>query len=238
MAIKEKGAATGFAGRKLRATVAPPAIACQRSVRQKIGLAWVVSRPRAICRLKDSLVLFGSRSIRRAAGELYTRAVAAARIPHFYSAFAVPDTIEGRYEMIVLHIVLVLRRLRQPGEHRKQLAQALVDYMAADFDRSIRELGVGDLSVGKFMKRLGEGLFGRAAAYDKALDTGDRLALQAALLRNIYDDAMSCDGDGPDDRILAAFAAYVEDQHAHLSAQPIGPISDGIVDFLTPGIES
>jgi cytochrome b pre-mRNA-processing protein 3 len=173
-------------------------------------------------------VLFRSRSIRRAASELYTKAVSAARLPDFYAAFAVPDTIEGRYEMIVLHVVLLLRRLRQPGEHKKRLAQALVDYMAADLDRSIRELGVGDLSVGKFMKRLGQGLYGRAAAYDTALDNGDRVALREALLRNIYD------GDGPDDGILAAFAGYVEKQHAHLSAQPIGPIADGNVDFQIP----
>jgi cytochrome b pre-mRNA-processing protein 3 len=177
-------------------------------------------------------VLFRSRSICRAASELYTKAVATARLPDFYRAFAVPDTIEGRYEMIVLHVVLLLRRLRQPGEHQKRLAQALVDYMAADLDRSIRELGVGDLSVGKFMKRLGEGLYGRAAVYDKALDTGDKGALAEALLRNIYD------GEGPDDRILAAFAAYVENQHAHLSAQPIASIAEGIVDFQALRIES
>jgi cytochrome b pre-mRNA-processing protein 3 len=173
-------------------------------------------------------VLFRSRSIRRAASELYTKSVAAARVPGFYAAFAVPDTIEGRYEMIVLHIVLLLRRLRQPGERQKRLAQALVDYMAADLDRSIRELGVGDLSVGKFMKRLGQGLYGRAAAYDQALDTDDRAALREALLRNIYD------GDGPDEHILTAIAEYVENQNAHLSAQPVGPIADGIVDFQTP----
>ena len=171
-------------------------------------------------------------SPRRTAAELYSDVVATARLPVFYAELGVPDTIEGRYEMIVLHVVLLLRRLRAPGEHQKRLAQALVDYMAADFDRSIRELGVGDLSVGKFMKRLGEGLFGRAAAYDKALDTADRAALQEALLRNIYD------GEGPDDRILAAFAAYVENQHAHLSVQPIASIAEGIVEFQAIRIES
>jgi cytochrome b pre-mRNA-processing protein 3 len=177
-------------------------------------------------------VLFRSRSIRRAASELYTKSVAAARVPDFYAAFAVPDTIEGRYEMIVLHVVLLLRRLRRPEENQKRLAQALVDYMAADLDRSIRELGVGDLSVGKFMKRLGQGLYGRAAAYDKALDNDDRAALREALLRNIYD------GNGPDDRILTAIAEYVETQNAHLSAQPIGPVADGIVDFQAPRTSS
>jgi cytochrome b pre-mRNA-processing protein 3 len=173
-------------------------------------------------------VFLRSRS-RRTASDLYNAAVATARLPHFYSDFAVPDTIEGRYEMIVLHAVLLLRRMRRPGESQKRLAQALVDYMAADFDRSIRELGVGDLSVGKFMKRLGEGLYGRAAAYDKALDGGDRAALQDAILRNIYD------GEDPGEGILAAFASYVEAQNEHLSAQPVTAIAEGRVDFLNPG---
>jgi len=169
---------------------------------------------------------------RRIASELYTAAVGAARTPGFYSAFAVPDTIEGRYEMIVLHVVLLLRQLRRPGEPHKRLAQALVDYMAADLDRSIRELGVGDLSVGKFMKRLGEGLYGRAAAYDKALDDADRAALQEAILRNIYD------GEGPDGEILAAFVRHVEAQNAALSAQPAAAIAAGRVEFLPFGTES
>jgi len=176
-------------------------------------------------------VLFRSPS-RRAASELYTAAVAAARAPAFYSAFAVPDTIEGRYEMIVLHVVLLLRQLRRPGEARQRLAQALVDYMAADLDRSIRELGVGDLSVGKFMKRLGEGLYGRAAAYDRALDERDRMALQEAIARNIYD------GEGPDEGILAAFVGHVEAQDGNLSAQPVATIAAGRADFLIPGTES
>jgi cytochrome b pre-mRNA-processing protein 3 len=164
----------------------------------------------------------------RIASQLYTAAVAAARVPDFYAALAVPDTIEGRYEMIVLHVVLLLRRMRQPGASHKRLAQALVDYMAADLDRSIRELGVGDLSVGKFMKRLGEGLYGRAGAYDKALDSGDRPALQVAILRNIYD------GEEPGEGIVEALAGYVEAQNEHLSAQPAAVIAEGSADFLNP----
>lgn len=164
-----------------------------------------------------------SRSPRRAAAELYGDIVAAARAPVFYAALGVPDTIEGRYEMIVLHTVLLLRRLRGPGQ--KRLAQALVDFMAADLDRSIRELGVGDMSVGKFMKRLGEGLFGRAAAYDGALDTLDAGALEAAILRNIFD------GYDPGRRSLAAIACYVRAQSDHLAGLPIEQIAAGHVEF-------
>jgi len=166
-----------------------------------------------------------SSSPRRIAAELYGEAVAAARAPVFYADLAVPDTIEGRYEMIVLHVVLLLRRLRAPGAGQKRLAQALVDFMAADLDRSIRELGVGDMSVGKFMKRLGEGLFGRASAYDGALDNNDLQALESAVLRNIFD------GYEPGERILATVARYVRAQNDHLAGQAVEPIAAGHVDF-------
>jgi cytochrome b pre-mRNA-processing protein 3 len=166
-------------------------------------------------------------SPRRIAAELYSEVVATARAPVFYADLGVPDSIEGRYEMIVLHLVLLLRRMRQPDAKRKRLAQALVDFMAADLDRSIRELGVGDMSVGKFMKRLGEGLFGRAAAYDKALDDRDIPALEVAVLRNIFD------GYEPGERILAIIACYVQAQYDHLAGQPIEPIAAGHVAFLS-----
>jgi cytochrome b pre-mRNA-processing protein 3 len=170
-----------------------------------------------------------SSSPRRIAAGLYGEAVAAARAPVFYADLAVPDTIEGRYEMIVLHVVLLLRRLRASGTAQKQkqkrLAQALVDFMAADLDRSIRELGVGDMSVGKFMKRLGEGLFGRASAYDGALDNNDFQALESAILRNIFD------GYEPGERILATVARYVRAQNDHLAGQAVEPIAAGHVDF-------
>jgi cytochrome b pre-mRNA-processing protein 3 len=165
-------------------------------------------------------------SARRIAAELYSDVVATARAPVFYADLGVPDTIEGRYEMIVLHLVLLLRRMRQPDAKQKRLAQALVDFMAADLDRSIRELGVGDMSVGKFMKRLGEGLFGRAAAYDKALDDRDIPALEVAVLRNIFD------GYDPGERILAIIACYAQAQYDHLASQPIEPIAAGYVAFL------
>jgi cytochrome b pre-mRNA-processing protein 3 len=168
-----------------------------------------------------------SPSPRRIAAELYSEVVATARAPVFYAELGAPDTVEGRYEMIVLHVVLLLRRMRAPGADQKRLAQALVDFMAADLDRSIRELGVGDMSVGKFMKRLGQGLYGRAAAYDGALDKLDAAALEEAILRNIFD------GYDPGDRILAIFARYVRAQNDYLTGLPIEPIAAGHVDFLT-----
>jgi cytochrome b pre-mRNA-processing protein 3 len=167
-------------------------------------------------------------SPRRAAAQIYVGVVAAARAPFFYEHLAVPDTVEGRYEMIVLHLILALRRLRDPPAGQRRLAQALMDYMAADLDRSIRELGVGDLGVARFMKRLGEGVYGRAAAYDAALDNNDKAALTRALLRNLYA------GVEPEGRILAMIADYVERQWEHLRAQPIDGLARGSIDFLAP----
>ncbi len=172
--------------------------------------------------------LIRSHSSRRIAGLLYESVVAAARAPFFYRDLLVPDTIEGRYEMIVLHATLLLRRLRDPAVGRRRLAQAVVDYMAADFDRSIRELGVGDLSVARFMQRLGEGLYGRAAAYDAALDNGDSGALMTAIQRNIFS------GIDPGGRILALIAGYVERQRDHLQTQLAGDLALGQVNFIEP----
>jgi cytochrome b pre-mRNA-processing protein 3 len=104
----------------------------------------------------------------------------------------------------------------------------MVDTMAADLDRSIRELGVGDLSVARFMKRLGEGLYGRAAAYGTALDQDGDDALTSALLRNIYA------GVDPGGDCLATLAAYVRRQDDFLNVQTPEQFSAGRLDFLSP----
>jgi cytochrome b pre-mRNA-processing protein 3 len=172
-------------------------------------------------------------SSRQAAALLYNTVVAVARDPFFYRELAVPDTIEGRYEMIVLHVALLLRRLRDPQpvgrrRGRRGLAQAVVDYMAADLDRSMREIGVGDLSLARYMKNLGEGLYGRAAAYDAALDQGGAAMLATALLRNVYA------GQEPGGHILAVFADYVGQQDSYLKTQHVDLFALGKIELLAP----
>ncbi len=200
------------------ATVAPGARACQRCY--EVG---TFSDEQDFRRMKLAIG-----SGRRTASNLYIATVDAARAPVFYRDLDVADTIEGRYEMIVLHVVLLVRRLRAGGPEYDRLSQAVVDYMASDLDRSIRELGVGDLSVGKFMKTLGQGLYGRAKAYDEALDLSDAERLEDALLRNIYD------GYEPPAGALAAIARYVRTQQDHLAGQPIDRIASGTIDFAAP----
>jgi cytochrome b pre-mRNA-processing protein 3 len=133
---------------------------------------------------------------------IYGMIVAQAREPLFYQAMGVPDTINGRFDMVLLHLWMVLRRLR-PVEGGADLSQALFDHFCGDMDANLRELGVGDLTVPKRMQKFGEAFYGRAAAYDRALDAADE-PLAQALCRNILDG-----GDIGRARQLAAYANAV-----------------------------
>jgi cytochrome b pre-mRNA-processing protein 3 len=116
-----------------------------------------------------------------AASALYTTCVATARQPVFYSKYAVPDTIDGRYDLLLLHVTLTMLRITD-----KTVNQNLFDLMFADMDRSLREMGVGDMSIGKKMKPMLASFYGRAITYQKALSEPDDNNLIAALARNLY----------------------------------------------------
>ena len=139
---------------------------------------------------------------RRHGAELYQRMVALARAPRFYAELGVPDTVEGRFGMISLHVALLLRRLHGVDD---ALAEAVLKAMWINLDESIRELGIGDLSVGKKMKLLASNFYGRAAAYDAALKQQDSADLQTALIRNVYD------GEPPAQPAVAALVTYVRE---------------------------
>jgi cytochrome b pre-mRNA-processing protein 3 len=153
----------------------------------------------------------------------YEAIVAAARHPVFYASWGVPDTLDGRFDMISLHSFLVLDRLKGVEQ---DFRQRLVDEMFADMDRSLREMGVGDLSVGKKVRKMAEVFYGRVAAYDAAL-AGPPEALEAAIARNVFPDVQ--DSAGP--RLLAA---HVAAQRQHLAAQEAAVIAGGSVDFKEP----
>lgn len=114
---------------------------------------------------------------------IYGMIVAQAREPSFYQAIGVADTVNGRFEMIVLHLWLVLRRIRATPDGGA-FSQALFDRFCSDLDANLRELGVGDLTVPKRMQAFGEAFYGRAAAYDLALAAGHE-ALSKALCKNV-----------------------------------------------------
>jgi cytochrome b pre-mRNA-processing protein 3 len=124
---------------------------------------------------------------RRTIEAIYGMIVAQARQPVFYAQLAVPDTVNGRFDMVLLHLWMVLYRLRgiEGGE---AAAQALFDRFCDDMDDNLREMGVGDLTVPKRMQAFGEAFYGRTAAYDTAFAVGEA-DLAVALNRNIFNDA-------------------------------------------------
>jgi len=116
---------------------------------------------------------------------IYGMIVTQAREPLFYRDFSVPDTVNGRFDLLLLHLWMVLRHLRTLADGAN-LSQALFDHFCADMDANLRELAVGDLAVPKKMQKVGEAFYGRAAAYDMALTDSDE-ALALALSRNVLD---------------------------------------------------
>jgi len=152
------------------------------------------------------------RKSRTAVQALYGKVVLAARNPAFYAEWGVPDTLDGRFELIALHAFLVIRRLKQSGENAA-FAQALFNTMFADLDRNLREIGVGDLSVGRQVKTMAKAFYGRVVAYERGLAGSD--SLDDALRRNLYGTVV------PEAARIAAAAAYVRRQARALDAAPV-----------------
>lgn len=117
---------------------------------------------------------------------LYERVASASRAPGLYGVLGVPDTIEGRFESLALHTILVLRALRQLPPPADDVARDLMDAFFQDLDASLREMGIGDTTVPKRMKKLASSFFGRTQAYDAPLEAGDETALAEALGRNAW----------------------------------------------------
>jgi cytochrome b pre-mRNA-processing protein 3 len=161
------------------------------------------------------------------AREIYLLIVAKARQPYFYARLGVPDTVDGRFDMITLHAILVIERLARGRRAAKGLSQQLFDEMFTDMDRSLREMGAGDLSVGKKVRKMAEVFYGRAKAYRVALAQEDDDALASALARNIY----GGEGHPQDARRLAR---YVMEAAKALNALPESDIHAGILQFPDP----
>jgi cytochrome b pre-mRNA-processing protein 3 len=136
---------------------------------------------------------------------IYGMIVTQAREPVFYRRLGVSDTVNGRFDLLLLHLWMVLRRFRSVGG-AAELSQAIFDHFCADMDANLREMGVGDLSVPKRMQAFGEAFYGRAAAYDAAL--ADEDALAKALCRNVL--------DGQHMENAPQLATYVKRVLAHL----------------------
>jgi cytochrome b pre-mRNA-processing protein 3 len=167
---------------------------------------------------------------------LYGAIVAQARSPVFYTHYGVSDSVEGRFELIVLHLVLVLRRLgaEQAATSRgpalgpgSAVGQRLFDVFCRDLDDNLREMGVGDLAVPRKMRQFGEAFYGRQAAYAAALGTADPQELEKALARNILDEADAGEKAVP-------LARYMRAAAAQLGTQPEDALIAGRAVFPSP----
>lgn len=174
--------------------------------------------------------LFRRSRVRAAAHELYGAAVRQAREPGFYTRCGVADSLDGRFDMIVLHVFLLLRSLRRWGEPGTRLSQAVFNVMFDDMDQSLRESGVGDLGVGKRVKAMAQAFYGRCRAYEVALEadgTGGRAeSMTAALRRNIYG------AQAPSEAQLDALTAYVRELARALEGLPEAELLAGRVRFI------
>ncbi len=165
--------------------------------------------------------------LRETAAQLYVAIVKAARTPFFYRDLGVPDTTDGRFEMIVLCGFFVFERLRRNANaDSADLSQQLFDLMFTDMDQSLREAGVGDLGVPRHMKRMMAGFNGRITAYGEALARDDEAALKEAIRRNVYGTVTDID-----DACVAKMARYAVVQARDLDATGL---LEGNVLFLDP----
>ena len=163
--------------------------------------------------------------MRRKAGEIYGAIVTQARRPAFYADLGVPDTPSGRYEMVVIHLFLVLERLRSAPGAGADLPRLLVEAFIADMDDSLREMGTGDLSVPKKVRRAATGLYERSMAYKTALAEGDANTLAAVLKEHVY---VGADADA---QLAPSLVGYVQAAAAALAATDAGQVAAGSFEF-------
>jgi cytochrome b pre-mRNA-processing protein 3 len=170
--------------------------------------------------------LFSPRPAVAAGRRLYASAAAQARSPGLYADLGAPDTVEGRFELYSLHVALLLRRLKGQGPQAAETAQGLFDAYVQALDEALREMGVGDLSMGKKMRKLGEAFYGRVRNYDEAFtalpDTGP---LAAMIGRTVLIDETGADPGPLTDYALAVMA--------RLDAEPLEALMQGVAPWPT-----
>ena len=155
-----------------------------------------------------------------AAVDLYRAIVAQAREPAFYREGGVPDSLDGRFELVILHTALVMRRLKAEGPAAADLSQELFDVLFRNMDENLREMGVGDMGVGKRIKKMVEAFYGRLSAYEAGLE-GAGEGLEAALGRNLLGTVESSEAQ------RTALARYVEACDRALRGQALSALRAG-----------
>jgi len=170
--------------------------------------------------------LFSPRPAVLAGRRLYASAAAQARSPGLYAALGAPDTVEGRFELYSLHVALLLRRLKGQGPQAAETAQGLFDAYVQALDDALREMGVGDLSVGKKMRKLGEAFYGRVRNYDEAFAAlPDAGPLAAMIRRTVFMDDAAADS--------APLIDYATAAMARLQGEPLDTLLQGEASWPT-----
>ena len=165
--------------------------------------------------------LLKPRAAKTAGSTLYAAAVAQARRPEFYLDLGVEDRVDARFELYTLHVVLLVERLKGEGEQATETSQALFETYVSALDDALREMGVGDLSLAKKIRKLGEALLGRTKAYVEALSPEpDVEALAGIVARNVFADEAALERAGP-------VVDYIVRAHAALAAQPLKQLLEG-----------
>lgn len=159
------------------------------------------------------------------ASELYGRLVAAARAPALYADIGAPDTPDGRLEVLVLHMVLVLRRLAAEGPGATELSRALSETFVTDMDDCLREMGVSDIAVARKVKKAAAALFDRLKDYGAALDGRDREALAGLLGQHVLVSAANAAG-------ATALAGHAIEAERRLSGAALAEIVSGAVSLV------
>jgi cytochrome b pre-mRNA-processing protein 3 len=174
----------------------------------------------------DVFGLFKSRKHSKVAHTLYSSILIQARLPVFYTDFGVQDTIDGRFDMIVLHAHILFNRLKDGTAKDQEIAQAVFDLMFADMDQNLREMGVGDVGVSKRIKAMAEAFYGRATAYANGMRESDDSLLIVALRRNLYRNSEASNQQ------IVGVSFYVRNQVTHLKSQKTSKLIQGNVSFM------
>lgn len=163
---------------------------------------------------------------RNAARELHAWAIGQGRRAELYEKMDAPDTVEGRFELLTLYVILLIERLRNEGPPGVQLSQTLFDTYVSHLDGALREMGVGDLAMGKRMRDLGEAFYGRA----KACESAFAALPDEAAVRNLIGRTVMAGEPG---RSPEALASYILGRRLDLAKVPVGELLSGLLTKLT-----
>ncbi len=171
-----------------------------------------------------------NKNINKSPEQLFSLVIEQTRLPVFYTEFKIEDTLDGRFDLMSLHMALLLGKIDQHEEHENfsSLKRRLQEVMFDNLDLTVREIGVGDMSVGKKVKVMAEAFYGRMIAYQKSLNAEDQEGLKNALRRNLYREKEMSDA------VVDKVSDYVFLQWKHICSHSIEQVMADEFSFLKP----